>query len=397
MRLGINKLEKLMQFTLICFNICNLFLNFQPLGEVGKYLQPIEVVDGFQFVTSLDETESAVHLYVVRRVLDGVGIPRVRQAAHSGVLLESKSGKWYLLEFMSDAKTHLTKVEPLIKQEREDHVILIMEGRTATGTSTFEWTRQKAGVRLNQQQTIAQLKEMMQDGMKGYSVWKQEHCHTAQERLRERLGVLNGNPVWDDDPFVVATGQLTFDAEGQEGGRFHSRVPHVPSNFSGLTIGRGYDLSQWKTLDVTTTLRKAGLNEEAVLAYAGAVGLKGAEARACLEANRERLTEITPEQQKRLFEIVYAFMEGDVKRICGNQRVVETYGMTDWEQLNPKIKEVLIDLRFRGDYTPATRQFLQSHVAKNDLGVFSKEIKDRSRWPNVPQDRFDRRARYLSD
>jgi hypothetical protein len=40
---------------------------------------------------------------------------------------------------------------------------------------------------------------------------------------------------------VPARGRLTFDAEGQEGGPWHSRHFHVPDATSGLIIGRGYD------------------------------------------------------------------------------------------------------------------------------------------------------------
>jgi len=33
--------------------------------------------------------------------------------------------------------------------------------------------------------------------------------------------------------FIVERGQLTFDAEGMEQGKYHSRIPHVPTNSSG--------------------------------------------------------------------------------------------------------------------------------------------------------------------
>lgn len=41
---------------------------------------------------------------------------------------------------------------------------------------------------------------------------------------------------------VPARGCLTFDAERQEVGPWHSRHFHVPGATSGLIIGRGYDL-----------------------------------------------------------------------------------------------------------------------------------------------------------
>ena len=38
------------------------------------------------------------------------------------------------------------------------------------------------------------------------------------------------------------TGKVTFESEGTEKGPYHSRILHVPSTTSGLTIGRGYDM-----------------------------------------------------------------------------------------------------------------------------------------------------------
>ena len=56
-------------------------------------------------------------------------------------------------------------------------------------------------------------------------------------------------------------GRLTFDAEGQEGGPFHSRHLHVPSSASGLTIGRGYDMKRRSKSDVRDDLADAADSE----------------------------------------------------------------------------------------------------------------------------------------
>jgi hypothetical protein len=56
--------------------------------------------------------------------------------------------------------------------------------------------------------------------------------------------------------FRVPNGQLTFDLEGLECPdpsdkciAFHSRIPHVPSEESGVTIGRGeVDVFYWTVL-----------------------------------------------------------------------------------------------------------------------------------------------------
>ncbi len=188
-------------------------------------------------------------------------------------------------------------------------------------------------------------------------------------------------------------GRLTFDAEGQEGGFFHSRHFHVPSGSSGLTIGRGYDMKMRSRSDVRDDLAAAGVSSVEAALISQAAGLKGETAEEFLEENDLEDFEITPRTQLKLFEIEYRRQEADARRLATKADVTRAYGKTDWEGLHPVIKEVLVDLRFRGDYTPACRRFLQKHVAANDLGAFAKEVSDPERWPNVPSDRFNRRKK----
>lgn len=105
--------------------------------------------------------------------------------------------------------------------------------------------------------------------------------------------------------------------------------------------------------------------------------------------------EISACVQLQLFKTVYAEMEQDVIRICGKKDVVERYGETDWSTLNSRIRDTLVDLRFRGDYTGATRRYVQPPVVANDLVEFRKVIESSERWNSVPADRFQRRVRYL--
>jgi hypothetical protein len=127
-----------------------------------------------------------------------------------------------------------------------------------------------------------------------------------------------------------------------------------------------------------------------------AAGLAGRHAEEFIEENQLESFEITPAQQLKLFDLEYERQSRDTERIATKPDVTQAYGPTDWSALAPAIKEVLIDLRFRGDYTPACRQFLQVHVARNDLQGFAKEMMDRKRWPNVPKDRFARRKAFCA-
>ena len=189
-------------------------------------------------------------------------------------------------------------------------------------------------------------------------------------------------------------GRLTFDAEGQEGGPYHSRKFHVPSMSSGVTIGRGYDMKERTKSQVRDDLLSAGLETAQAALISQAAGLSGAKAEEFIAENNLENFELINESQLALFGIEYQRQADDTKRLATKADVTEAYGRTDWDALNPVIREVLIDLRFRGDYTPSCRKFLQKHVAANALAAFVVEIGNRDRWPNVPQDRFDRRKRY---
>ncbi|QDU98559.1 hypothetical protein Pla8534_64290 [Lignipirellula cremea] len=110
----------------------------------------------------------------------------------------------------------------------------------------------------------------------------------------------------------VEQGQSTFDFEGSEGGRYHSRTPHVPSQESGLTIGRGYDLKERSVDVVIRDLMEAGLSHGDAMLYARAAGLQGAKAKKYIDENQ--LPEITLEQQKSLFELIYPQYVEEAKR-----------------------------------------------------------------------------------
>ena len=60
-------------------------------------------------------------------------------------------------------------------------------------------------------------------------------------------------------------------------------------------------------------------------------------------------------------------MAADAKRIAKDKEVEKKYGKTDWDNLNNAIKAVVIDLRFRGDYTAKTRIKIQRAIVTNDL------------------------------
>lgn len=217
-----------------------------------------------------------------------------------------------------------------------------------------------------------------------------EGCDGSYECRRKQMEELQ-------DPYKVPKGQLTFDAEGTEGGRYHSRRAHWPGGKSGVTLGRGYDMGGRTSAQVESDLTSAGVDPAVAKQYSAGAGLKGAKAGEWVTNNRDNITQISPQEQKNLFATTYASEEAEAKRLATKPDVTEKYGATCWENLDPKIKDTLVDLKYRGDYTGTTRGFLQESVVNNDPAAFGAEMRDRNNWPGVinqAPDRFNRRSDF---
>lgn len=191
-------------------------------------------------------------------------------------------------------------------------------------------------------------------------------------------------------------GVVTWEAEGMEGGKYHSRKLHVPSSTSGLTIGRGYDCRRKTKEKIKKDLLATCFDAKTAETLSKAAGLYGNNAKWFVINNDLIDFQVAPDQQKSLFSISYDEEEAEVIRICGKSDVVKAYGETDWECLDSAIKDVTVDLKFRGDYTGASRRLIQKHISDNDLKAFKGKLSKDSNWPGVPPDRFRRRVDFLN-
>jgi uncharacterized protein (TIGR02594 family) len=217
-------------------------------------------------------------------------------------------------------------------------------------------------------------------------------------------GAGDGKPVQKkDDPLKVSEGQVTFDAEGQDSGKYFSRVCHWPGGNSGVTIGRGYDLGSRTAKGVLADLNGAGITGAQATTLSTGAGLKGDAAGKWVKDNKAKVGEITHDQQKALFALVYAELKQSVVDISEKKGTAKSpgaktvYGDVDFDTLHPAIMEMLVDLRYRGDYTGKTREWIQPLVVKNDLKGFAAAMSD-SKWMTtfgVPKDRFDRRKAFM--
>ncbi|HYJ31122.1 MAG TPA: hypothetical protein VEW25_12370 [Allosphingosinicella sp.] len=193
-------------------------------------------------------------------------------------------------------------------------------------------------------------------------------------------------------------GIVTFESEGveQPGSKFHSRVFHVPTPSSGLTIGRGYDMKMKPAAKIVADLTSAGVPAADAQKISGAAGLAGAAAKSFIAAKGLSNFSISQETQVKLFEISYKEEEAEVKRISAKPDCVAAFGKVDWDKAHPAIRDILVDLKFRGDYTPASRKLVQKLLAANDLAGLKKAMASRANWSAVPDDRFKRRNAFLA-
>lgn len=190
------------------------------------------------------------------------------------------------------------------------------------------------------------------------------------------------------DPLKVDAGQVTFDAEGNDDPKsiYYSRRLHWPKGGSGATIGRGYDMKERSKASIIADLTAAGLSPADAKKYAEGAGLQGAAAEKFVADNKGVLPELTREQQKKLFDITYAQTKKDIAR------VLNKYLGVDLDKVKPIVRDIMVDLRFRGDLPPAMRPVIEDALKSDDPEKLLAVMSDRSKWPNVPKDRFDRRV-----
>ncbi|MCO6431396.1 MAG: hypothetical protein J5J00_11090 [Deltaproteobacteria bacterium] len=193
-------------------------------------------------------------------------------------------------------------------------------------------------------------------------------------------------------PAAPLKGALTFSSEGSSDpdSRFFSRKAHLPSQTSGVTIGRGYDMKHRSPSSIRRELLAAGLDRSSAELLSRASGLSGERASSFIRSHP--LPILSADQERRLFEITYNQIESDTRRLIKAHGLSGKYFDTE---LHERIRSVLIDLRYRGDLTPTSKKILIRAVANNDLSSFTALLSERRNWPGVPIDRFNRRADYL--
>jgi hypothetical protein len=89
---------------------------------------------------------------------------------------------------------------------------------------------------------------------------------------------------------------------------------------------------------------------------------------------------------------VYEDLKNNVIDISRRQK---GYAPFDWDSLDSRVQDIMVDLRYRGDYHGKTRPFVQKPFVENDIVALRAALENKSNWPGVPDDRYRRRAEFL--
>ncbi|MDU4092377.1 MAG: peptidoglycan-binding protein [Pantoea sp.] len=157
----------------------------------------------------------------------------------------------------------------------------------------------------------------------------------------------------------VSQGQFTFDNEGRDYRTvavpfragptpWFSRVLHWPGGYSGVTLGRGFDMKLRSAGEIYSTLRQAGLEEHKAVICSRATGLSGRAAEQFVTVFGPMIGEITHQQQIQLFEIAWHTKIHYARGVYLRHSADIAQRLT-WEQIDGKIKDIFIDTLYQGN------------------------------------------------
>ncbi len=212
----------------------------------------------------------------------------------------------------------------------------------------------------------------------------------------------------------VPKGQLTFNAEGNdiENSIYFSRHPHVPNNkgvvigLSGITFGRGLDFGQQSKTYIQTFFKDMERDAKPLPStlekwLLGSVGFKGTAALTyCLGIDKhvpKYEQYLTRKQQHFLFNAVYKHLYNVTKRVISKGASIDGVQISaELGSYSQNVQDILVDLTFRGDNSPRTRQYFMKDL-KSGESQFKSNMSN-SHWRasfGVPVQRFNERKGYL--
>ena len=133
---------------------------------------------------------------------------------------------------------------------------------------------------------------------------------------------------------------------------------------------------------------------------AGAAGLKATKAVVYFDKNASALKaiELTREQQYLISVQALKLRADDAARLYN--KYMYKIGDPTWEKLDPKIRDLLVDLNYRGDLSAAARNKIDTAASKNDLKATCIAMGDSNFWKDmlgVPKSRYDERKELICE
>ncbi|AZD03520.1 hypothetical protein [Pseudomonas chlororaphis] len=192
--------------------------------------------------------------------------------------------------------------------------------------------------------------------------WVAEKARIDSLSWWEKLGIIDSAEVWHMHPVGLlgafcklksssgSLGKVTYDAEGNDipTSQFFSRVIHWPGNAeSGVTLGRGYDMGDRSESSIYEHMVASGVPSAQATKISKARGLKGILARDFVAANKQDIGEITLEQQKELFDLIYPdYVSRTI--VVYNSWTSTLPGRIEWEGLRQIVRDILVDFVYQG-------------------------------------------------
>lgn len=165
--------------------------------------------------------------------------------------------------------------------------------------------------------------------------------------------------------------ELTFAVEGGNSAAVLS--VHWPGTAaSGVTLGAGYDMGGRSKSEVKADLVAGGVSAADADKLSEGAGKKGSDAEDWVDDNVKTLPKITKAVAKSLYTKIYPAYVNKARKIVGD------WG-GDWDKYPTKMKEVLVDLGYRGDLVKKHEKLVEA-VKKNDYAAFCAVIHDLDYW-----------------
>lgn len=217
------------------------------------------------------------------------------------------------------------------------------------------------------------------DGLISVRGITERHLLARASTRDSQLHKISAQPIDMSGPLTVPRGQFTFNAEGTDNPHSlsFSRVLCCPGYTSGVTIGRGYDMSQRSKHDIFTDLTQANIADQIASIMSEGSFLIGASAMRFVHKYKEICGVITRTQQVNLFNKTYPFYYNDAKRVYNKYKSSEGCA---WEKLNSRILTILVDMRFQGVFNYSQVPFFEKNeipsiiflIANSKLKAYEK-------------------------